>query len=73
MKKAFLSADCQRVLIVGKVWRTEISVQDLPSQLSFYRGLAERKGGRYRHHYTPTIKALERVQERLRRMESSEC
>lgn len=40
-------------------WSTEFPGADLPQQLAFYRRLRDRRDGRYAHHFTPTIAALE--------------
>lgn len=58
---ARLSPFRTRVVIEGTFWAEDIGVEDLPSRLRFYEWLGARSGGKYAHHYQPTIDALRAV------------
>lgn len=65
MSFAALNADRSEVLLKTGKWSDRFPVERLPGWIAFYREMAERKGGTYAKHYTRTLRALERVQNRL--------
>jgi hypothetical protein len=56
---ARLSEDRSRFTLAAGGWSGTFPVDQLDAQLSFYRGLRDRKGGRYAAFYEPTVVALE--------------
>jgi hypothetical protein len=48
-------------------WSLTIPASDLPKWIDIYRRLAKRKQGRYAHHYTPDIAAMEAAQDQIKR------
>lgn len=60
-----LSADGESIIIRGRFWRSTIPVATLAQEIAFYERLADRKGGKYRAHYAPTIDALKKIQNRI--------
>lgn len=47
-------------------WSGSFPISDLRSQIAFYRGLRDRKGGRYAAYYQPTVAALEALSDQIR-------
>jgi len=43
-------------------WSERFPVEKLASQIAFYEGLRDRKGGQYAQHYEGTVKALHAAQ-----------
>ena len=56
---ARLSDDGSTVLLDRGNWSGSFPLSHLPSQIRFYRGLRDRKGGKYAAFYQPTLDALE--------------
>ena len=62
MHGAELLEDGATVLLMGKLWRGSFPLFRLPEQLAFYRGLRDRKRGKYAACYQPTVEALEALE-----------
>ncbi len=56
-------APCGTVFILGDEtdggWSGRYPVAALRAQLAFYRGLRDRRGGMFAHHYVETVASLE--------------
>lgn len=61
-----LSDDGRCVHLGRSLWTGSFPVEELGEWLRFYRGLRDRKGGKYAASYAPMVEALERVRDRLR-------
>ncbi len=64
---ARLSDDGRTVLLSRGGWSGSFPLSRLPSQIAFYRGLRDRKGGKYAAFYQPTLAALEALSDEIRR------
>lgn len=52
------------ILSRGK-WAAEVHISALPGQITLYRYLADREGGKYADIYMPMVAELERVQKAI--------
>lgn len=66
MLVASLSEDRKTVHLKGDLWSGSFPVKELRHQLDFYRGLRDRKGGKYAGFYQWTVASLEAVGRQLR-------
>lgn len=48
-------------------WEGSFPVEELGEWLRFYRGLRDRKGGRFAGHFAQTVRALEKLKAELER------
>ena len=61
---------CRReVELTGPHYAARFPLDRLPMWCAFYRRLRDRCGGKYAHHYTDTVAALEAVAAELERPE----
>jgi hypothetical protein len=63
--RAALNRDQSKVIMMQGAWRAEFSTAELPRWIKMYRGLRDRKEGRYARLYAPSVAALERVASKL--------
>ena len=63
--RAALNRDQSMVILMQGAWRAEFSAADLPRWIKMYRGLRDRKEGRYALLYAPSVAVLERVASKL--------
>lgn len=61
-----LSDDGRFVHLGRGLWTGSFPVEELGEWLRFYRGLRDRKGGRFAVHFAQTVRALEKLETRLR-------
>lgn len=47
------------ITLTGKHWSDRFPPDQLAGKLKLYRGLRDRAGGQYSHHYADTVKGLE--------------
>lgn len=57
---AFISGD--DVVMSRGNWSTRFPIEDLPTQLAFYRRLRDRRAGQFASTYAPDVRVLEALQ-----------
>lgn len=64
--EAWLSQDGRTVHLRRGGWTGSFAVEELGEWLRFYRGLRDRKDGRFSVYYAQTVRELEKLEARLR-------
>lgn len=60
-RTARLSEDGLRVILSGRIHTHVFDRRHLRRVIGLYRGLAERRDGKFAEHYAPSVEALERL------------